>query len=109
MESGKTTLPYVNNNNNSFNNKNDNVVVINKRTTTFKRSVRFYIRSVIVMLIIFALLAAIAAINYHFLGLLWMVYTLIQIIIFTLFVYLIITKKYKWFYVALVTAPRDIK
>lgn len=75
---------------------------------SFKRSLRFYVRRIVVMLFILALLAVIAAINYYYLGLLWMIYTLTQIIVFTLFVYLIVTKKYKWFYIALVTAPRDV-
>ncbi|XP_044268759.1 long-chain fatty acid transport protein 4 [Tribolium madens] len=68
------------------------------------RPVRVLIRRILVMTAIFAVLVAISAVVCFFLG--WK--SLVQLILVAIVAYLA-AGKWRWFYVALVTAPRDLK
>ncbi|XP_017773069.1 PREDICTED: long-chain fatty acid transport protein 4-like [Nicrophorus vespilloides] len=68
------------------------------------RPVRVVLRRVMVIMIISAILAAVAALVWYFLG--WQ--SVVQLVLVAIVAYLA-TGKYKWFVVAIKTAPRDIR
>lgn len=68
------------------------------------RPVRVLLKRIAVMSLILAILVGLGAIVWYFLG--WM--SLVQLILVAIVAYLA-TGKYRWFYVAAVTAPRDVR
>lgn len=74
------------------------------RRTASTRPVRILLRRLAIMFAILAVLVAIGAIIWYFLGPI----CLIQLILVAIVAYLA-TGHYKWFVVAIRTAPRDIK
>lgn len=74
-----------------------------RRKSVRTRPLRVLLRRIAVMLTILAVLAALAAVVWYFLG--WI--CVVQLILVAVVAYLA-AGKYRWFYVALKTAPRDI-
>ncbi|XP_045470323.1 long-chain fatty acid transport protein 4-like isoform X1 [Harmonia axyridis] len=68
------------------------------------RPVRVLLRRVAVMAVIVAILVCLGAVVWYFMG--WM--SLVQLILVALIAYLA-SGKYRWFYVAARTAPRDLR
>lgn len=68
------------------------------------RPVRVLLRRAAVMALLVAILVGLGAVVWYFMG--WM--SLVQLILVALIAYLA-SGKYRWFYVALRTAPRDIR
>lgn len=69
-----------------------------------KRSVRNLLRRVLVMTVGLAVLVAVSAVVCYFLG--WIF--LLELVLVALVAYLA-AGKWRWFYVALKTAPRDLR
>lgn len=69
-----------------------------------RRCARKVLRKIAVMSTLLSALVACGALVYYFLG--WK--ALVQLVLIAVIVYGIVEKKYRWFYVALMTAPRDI-
>lgn len=61
-------------------------------------------RRVAIMSTLAAIVAAIGASVYYFLG--WK--SLVHLVLVVIIVYIIVEKKYRWFYIALRTVPRDV-
>lgn len=75
-----------------------------RRRSLKTRPIRVLVRWFFVMTLILTVLAAISAVVCYFLG--WQ--SLIQLILVAIVAY-VAAGKWKWFYVAILTAPRDIK
>lgn len=72
-------------------------------TVKSRSSVRKFVRRFAIMSLVSAVLAALGALVYIYLG----CTSLVQLILVALVAYIVAGKKYRWFVVALITLPRD--
>ncbi|KAF5298437.1 hypothetical protein FQR65_LT01216 [Abscondita terminalis] len=80
------------------------IATLRRRRYSFRKPLYVFILRSTIMILFLSIFVAFAALLWYYLG--WMF--LVQLVITILVAYFIIYKHYKWFYVAAMTAPRDL-
>lgn len=107
-----TTTPHdlesgnINNNNNNNRQQSQSGETATGRNTvctTRRRPLRVFFRRLAIMLLVLSALVGVGAVVWYFLG--WI--CVVQLVLVAIVAYLA-AGKYRWFYVAFKTAPRDL-